>query len=137
MDHLVDDRGAKITYGWLAEQTGIGKSTLEEIGSQAKQRRANPTLDVINQICRVLGCTPCDLLDYTPDETGDDSASAGVKATDVPRSTARETRWDREDRAYSDVVLESVYAPSGDLPRPEGGADEVDGDRTTADQDHV
>ena len=63
--------GTRVTYAWLSERTGFGKSYLEELGSDKKQRAANPTLDVINALCEALSCTPCELLEYSeePDES--------------------------------------------------------------------
>ena len=57
--------GTRVTYAWLSERTGCGKGYLEQLGSDKKQKDANPTLDVINALCGALNCTPCDLLEYS------------------------------------------------------------------------
>ena len=71
IDRFERQNKTRITYAWLSDRTGSGKSYLEELGSDKKQKTANPTLDVINALCEALNCTPCDLLEYSegPEES--------------------------------------------------------------------
>lgn len=56
--------GERITYGELARLTGLSKATLEAIGSRPTY---NPRLSTIDRLCDVLGCSPGDILEFTPD----------------------------------------------------------------------
>ena len=51
--------GERLTYGQLAERTGVSKSTLESLAARPGY---NASLSVIERICRALGCAPGDLL---------------------------------------------------------------------------
>ena len=53
--------GERITYRMLADRTGLARSTLESI---ATRRGYNASLVTIDKICRVLGCSPGELLEY-------------------------------------------------------------------------
>jgi DNA-binding Xre family transcriptional regulator len=56
--------GERITYGELARLTGLSRATLEAIGSRPTY---NPRLSTIDRLCEVLGCSPADILEFTPD----------------------------------------------------------------------
>ncbi len=52
--------GQRMTYGKLAEATGIAESTLKKIGSSLTH---HTTLANIEKLCRALDVTPGDLLE--------------------------------------------------------------------------
>ena len=52
--------GERMTYGKLAEATGIAVSTLKKIGSSLTH---HTTLANVEKLCRALGVTPGDLLE--------------------------------------------------------------------------
>lgn len=56
--------GQKVTYRSLADVTGLGKGTIDAMGSQAGY---NATLETIEKICRALDVTPGDLLELMDD----------------------------------------------------------------------
>jgi DNA-binding Xre family transcriptional regulator len=53
--------GKKLTYKALAEGSGLSLSTIESLASRPSYM---PSLDVIDKLCRFLGCTVQDLLEY-------------------------------------------------------------------------
>jgi DNA-binding Xre family transcriptional regulator len=58
------DGDRRITYEWLAKETGLARATLEAMGSRTSY---NPRLSTIERICAALECTPANLLEYVPD----------------------------------------------------------------------
>ena len=56
--------GERMTYGKLAEATGIAVSTLKKIGSSLTH---HTTLTNIEKLCRALDVTPGDLLELIDD----------------------------------------------------------------------
>ncbi|HOT82608.1 MAG TPA: helix-turn-helix transcriptional regulator [Candidatus Defluviicoccus seviourii] len=52
--------GERMTYETLATRTGLAKTTLESLASR---RSYNPRLSTVEKICRVLRCTPGELLE--------------------------------------------------------------------------
>lgn len=56
--------GKRMTYEILAEQTGLAKGTLHNIGSHVGY---NATLATIERICLALDVTPGFLLEIIPD----------------------------------------------------------------------
>jgi len=60
--------GRRITYESLSAETGIAVATLQSLGSR---RGYNATLATVERICRALGCTPGELLEFQHDnDTG-------------------------------------------------------------------
>jgi DNA-binding Xre family transcriptional regulator len=55
--------GEALTYGKLAERTGISRSSLESLATRPTY---NATLATIERICKALQCTPGDLLEVEP-----------------------------------------------------------------------
>lgn len=53
----------RVTYEWLAKETGLSRATLEAMGSRTSY---NPRLSTIERICTALECTPAALLEYIP-----------------------------------------------------------------------
>lgn len=51
--------GTRLTYGAIAEQTKISVETLQSLASRSGY---NTRLSTIEKLCRVLECTPGDLL---------------------------------------------------------------------------
>lgn len=72
MQAYAERTGEKITYEQLAERTGLARSTLESIGAR---RSYNAGLRTIDKICLALGCTPGELLSYTPTEQPEQNAN--------------------------------------------------------------
>jgi putative transcriptional regulator len=66
-------RGARMTYEILAEQTGLSRATIE---SMATRIGYNASLQTIAKLCRVLECTPADLLELA-DENGRPTGQGG------------------------------------------------------------
>ena len=56
--------GSRLTYAKLAEMTGLSLATVDAIASRQSY---NPTLMTIEKLCRVLECTPGQLLEISPD----------------------------------------------------------------------
>jgi DNA-binding Xre family transcriptional regulator len=54
--------GTKLTYGALAERTGLARATIESVATRPSY---NATLDVIDRLCQALECSPGDLLERT------------------------------------------------------------------------
>lgn len=54
--------GEALTYAELAERTGLGRATVEALGSRPTY---NTTLSTIDKLCQVLGCELSDLLELT------------------------------------------------------------------------
>jgi DNA-binding Xre family transcriptional regulator len=54
--------GERMTYELLATRTGLSRATLESL---ATRESYNTRLSTIEKLCRVLGCTPGDLLELT------------------------------------------------------------------------
>jgi len=57
--------GERLTYGRLAELTGLARATIESIGARTGY---NATLEVVDRLCEALGCSPGDILERV-DET--------------------------------------------------------------------
>ena len=58
--------GTRLTYEALAELTGVSIATLQSLAARPGY---NTRLSTIEQLCRVLGCTPGELLELsTPSE---------------------------------------------------------------------
>lgn len=51
--------GVRLTYDMIAEQTGISVATLQSLAARPGY---NTRLSTIERLCRVLQCTPGDLL---------------------------------------------------------------------------
>lgn len=60
--------GQRLTYEKLAQRTGLSKTTIEAIASRLDY---NTTLATVEKLCRVLECTPCDLLELLPSVDSD------------------------------------------------------------------
>jgi putative transcriptional regulator len=63
LDYVLLDRRIKLTE--LAEATGIALNNLSVLKTNKARAIRFSTL---NSICKVLNCTPGDLLEYIPDE---------------------------------------------------------------------
>jgi putative transcriptional regulator len=55
-----------LTVRQLAEQTGLAASTITGLTAGRARQVSFATLDAL---CRYFGCTPNDLLEYTPSDT--------------------------------------------------------------------
>lgn len=66
LERMREDRAA-LTIREVAKQTGLAVSTITGLTSGRSQR---VDLITLNALCRFLKCTPGDLLEYTPEETG-------------------------------------------------------------------
>ncbi|RMH14664.1 MAG: XRE family transcriptional regulator [Gammaproteobacteria bacterium] len=64
IERYAEKTGERLTYAMLAERTGIARSTLESMGSRQGYNTSTRHVDLL---CRVLGCTPCELLEYIPE----------------------------------------------------------------------
>ncbi|HBG31086.1 MAG: helix-turn-helix domain-containing protein [Sinimarinibacterium flocculans] len=66
---LIDDKAfaerRRITLNEVADAAGISRPTLTRVANVAGY---NTNTDTINALCAYLKCTPCDLLEYVPDE---------------------------------------------------------------------
>lgn len=51
----------------LAELTGLNRVTISNLKQTDEPKQIG--LHTLNQLCNVLGCTPSELLEYTPDES--------------------------------------------------------------------
>jgi len=51
-----------INKGDLIEMTGISSATMAKLSANK-----HVSLDVINKICEVLECQPCDVMEFIPD----------------------------------------------------------------------
>lgn len=69
MDAHATRTGHRMTYESLATATGISVATLQSLGSRTTY---NATLATIGKLCRVLECTPGDLLEMAPDASPGD-----------------------------------------------------------------
>lgn len=89
MDRYAEKNGEHLTYPLLAERTGIAQSTLESMGSRKGYNTSTKNIEIL---CRVLGCTPCDLLEYSEEaderELRAEPAAAGESAGQVRGSGA-------------------------------------------------
>jgi DNA-binding Xre family transcriptional regulator len=56
--------GERMTYGILAERTGLAEGTLHNMGSRDGY---HATLTTLARICGALGVTPGELLEFVPD----------------------------------------------------------------------
>jgi DNA-binding Xre family transcriptional regulator len=52
--------GTRLTYGRLAELSGVSRATIESLAARPGY---NATLDLIDRLCGVLGCSPAELLE--------------------------------------------------------------------------
>lgn len=59
----------KISLNEVSEITGISRTTVNRIVNQPGY---NATLDAVDALCRYFGCTPGELLEYVPDDDGDE-----------------------------------------------------------------
>jgi DNA-binding Xre family transcriptional regulator len=57
--------GVRLTYETIAEQAGISLSTLQSLAARPGY---NTRLSTIEKLCRVLCCTPADLLEIRDGE---------------------------------------------------------------------
>jgi len=55
----------KITLNKVSEATGISRATLNRIVNTPKFKT---NTDAINSLCKYFECTPCELIEYSPDE---------------------------------------------------------------------
>ncbi len=66
---LLDDKSVRdrrrITLNEVAKETGISRTTINRI---ANVLGYNVTAEAINALCKYFDCTPCELLEYLPDE---------------------------------------------------------------------
>lgn len=66
---MVDDKAfserRRITLNEVADATGISRPTLTRIANVAGY---NTNTDTIDALCAYLKCTPCDLLEFVPEE---------------------------------------------------------------------
>ncbi|MEN6625751.1 MAG: helix-turn-helix transcriptional regulator [Candidatus Sumerlaeia bacterium] len=69
LDYLLLDNRMKLTE--LAEKTGISLNNLSILKTNNARAIRFSTLNVI---CKALGCSPGDLLEYVPDQDGDPNA---------------------------------------------------------------
>ncbi|NQV28303.1 MAG: helix-turn-helix transcriptional regulator [Rhodopirellula sp.] len=56
--------GEKLTYPELARRTGLGRATIEALGSRPTY---NTTLGTIDKLCSALECSINDLLEFRPE----------------------------------------------------------------------
>lgn len=69
LDRLNAGRDPKVrpyTFYWLAAQLGVSDGHLWSLCNQAKSIRIQ-TGGMLDKLCKVLNCTPGDLLQYIPD----------------------------------------------------------------------
>lgn len=57
--------GVRLTYDAIAERTGISVNTLQSLATRSGY---NTRLTTIEKLCRILECSPGDLLYLTPDD---------------------------------------------------------------------
>jgi putative transcriptional regulator len=76
---LIDDKAfserRRITLNEVADEAGISRPTLTRIANVAGY---NTNTDTINALCAYLKCTPCELLEYVP-EDGVEKKGGGLK----------------------------------------------------------
>ena len=78
--------GRKLTYATLHEATGI---SIQALSSMANREDYNPTVGNIDKVCRELGVTPPELLEYVATEP------ATLKQTALKRQAQRKTKAKR------------------------------------------
>jgi putative transcriptional regulator len=61
MDRFEARTGGRVTYGELADATGLSEATVQSIGSRAGY---NATLAVVEKLCLALHVTPSELLEW-------------------------------------------------------------------------
>jgi putative transcriptional regulator len=67
----------KMSVGDFAAQVGLTPANVAVLkNGRAKAVR----FSTLESMCRVLGCQPGDLLEYVPDDDGDEPATAAVSA---------------------------------------------------------
>ena len=76
----------KLTYATLHEATGI---SIQALSSMANREDYNPTVGNIDKVCRELGVTPAELLEYVPTEP------ATLKQTALKRKPQRKRKSTR------------------------------------------
>ncbi|MFM4817982.1 helix-turn-helix domain-containing protein [Aeromonas veronii] len=64
LDEYKKRTGVKMTYRQLSEETGLSQATIASLGSRSAY---NSTLGTIDAICKVLSCSPSELLEYKHD----------------------------------------------------------------------
>jgi DNA-binding Xre family transcriptional regulator len=57
--------GKRLTYAILSEETSISVDTLQSLAARPEY---NTRLSTIEKLCRVLGCTPGDLLELSTEK---------------------------------------------------------------------
>ena len=66
---LLDDKSfknkEKITLNQVSEKTGISRATLNRVVNTPGY---NTNTDTINALCQYFECTPCELMEYIPDQ---------------------------------------------------------------------
>ena len=78
LSRLLGDR--RMSVRELARRTGLAESGLYELWNDRTRRVDFHTLD---RLCAVLGCTTGDLLEYVPDQAGQDQGN-GTPASEQP-----------------------------------------------------
>lgn len=63
MERYERNTGERITYDILSKRTGLSRATIEALGSRAGY---NPRLSTVESLCHALGCTPAEILGYSP-----------------------------------------------------------------------
>lgn len=63
MERYERNTGERITYDILSKRTGLSRATIEALGSRASY---NPRLSTVESLCHALGCTPAEILGYSP-----------------------------------------------------------------------
>ena len=58
--------GERLTYEILARRSGLSLATLQSLATRSSY---NTTLSTIEKLCRVLSCTPGDLLELEDDQS--------------------------------------------------------------------
>jgi transcriptional regulator with XRE-family HTH domain len=71
MESYASRTGEKLTYERLSSLSGISRAALESL---AGRQSYNPTLDVIDKLCKALGSTPAELLERLPTSHAEDNA---------------------------------------------------------------
>jgi DNA-binding Xre family transcriptional regulator len=60
--------GERLTYETIAERTGISLATLQSLGARPGY---NTRLSTVEKLCRLLECSPGDLLELRETSSGD------------------------------------------------------------------
>jgi putative transcriptional regulator len=65
LDDRIFETKEKITLNQVAIETGISRATLNRI---ANNPGYNCNTDTIDKLCKFFECTPCELMEFIPDE---------------------------------------------------------------------